>query len=404
MKKLWSALAFLLLLAAVPGLALAADTPIYVGNLTENFDTNWQAVGTDYLADEILASLKLEGLSDTQKVRKVYDWVVQNCSRDFSGSNKLYINYGKLEAEIGGYANRLRQAYQSGQAAVYSSGPQLVNGQPVWDTSVDNAFYIEAFGEEMALYREGNCAHFASLFAIMMNHLGYETHVIGGAFINSNGSKVEHKWNYALIDGKFYYFDTRMDNAGYVRTGNVPHNYFMVADEEAWAKRHEWNRDYTKAIREAYNRGERAAVFASDAGGDAYFGGYSGSRRITDSSGLVVISVKGGVTYVPLRFISDFFGAGIDWQGKQILLDYEGARLTLDLANKTATKGGASIKLDNPPYVDGGVTYVPLRFVAEGFGAQITYENGAVIISNGSESLGIRLNGVADGQILVELY
>lgn len=129
MKKLLCLFACLMMFMVIPVSALAANTPIYIGNLTENFDTYWQAVGTDYMADEILASLQLDGLSDTQKIRKVYDWVIQNCSRDYSGSNKIYLNYGKMESEIAGYANKLRQAYQNGQAAVYNCGPQLVNGR-----------------------------------------------------------------------------------------------------------------------------------------------------------------------------------------------------------------------------------------------------------------------------------
>jgi len=404
MKKLLCLFACLIMFIIMPVSALAANTPIYIGNLTEDFDTYWQAVGTDYMADEILASLQLDGLSDTQKIRKVYDWVIQNCSRDFSGSNKIYLNYGKMESEIAGYANKLRQAYQNGQAAVYNCGPLLVNGQQVWDTSVDNASYISEFGEYMALYREGNCAHFASLFAVMMNHLGYETHVIGGEFINSNGTKVEHKWNYALIDGKYYYFDTRMDNANYVRTGKLNHSYFMVSDENAWAKKHEWNKDYTKAIREAYNRGERAISFASD--GKEYYRGLtrgSNSKRITDKSGLVVINIKDSVTYVPLRFIADFFDADINVQGQQVVLNYQGTNLTLDLSSKVATKNGTLLNMDTLPYVENGATYVPLRFVAEGFGAEITYENGVIIISNGDKDLGIRLNGISNGNIIMKL-
>jgi len=404
MKKIVYWFACLMLLLIMPASVLAANTPIYVGNLTEDYDTYWQAVGVDYMADEILASLQLDGLNDTQKIRKVYDWVITNCRRDFTDSGKIYLNYGKMESEIAAYANNLRQKYQAGQAAVYNCGPHLVNGQEVWDTTVDNASYISEFGEYMALYREGNCAHFASLFAVMMNHLGYETHVIGGAYINNDGSKVEHKWNYSLINGQYYLFDVRMDNANYARTGRLNHSFFMISDEDAWAKKHEWNKEYTKAIRVAYNNGERAISFAGN--GNEYYRGLvrgANNKRITDKSGLAVINIKDSVTYVPLRFVADFFEAGVDWQGQQIVLDYNGTKLTIDMANKTAAKNGTPINLDTPPYVDNGVTYVPLRFVAEGFGAEITYENGAVIIQNNQSQLGIRLKGMSNGNIIITL-
>ena len=34
-------------------------------------------------------------------------------------------------------------------------------------------------------------------------------------FVNNDGSTYEHKWNYVLVDGQYYWLDVRMDHAGY---------------------------------------------------------------------------------------------------------------------------------------------------------------------------------------------
>ena len=83
----------------------------------------------------------------------------------------------------------------------------------------DSSYYIASFAYQMMMYRVGNCAHYAALLNLLLNHLGYDCRLIDGNFINSNGSKVEHKWNMVLVDGKYYWLDPRMDHSIYESTG-----------------------------------------------------------------------------------------------------------------------------------------------------------------------------------------
>lgn len=46
-------------------------------------------------------------------------------------------------------------------------------------------------------------------------------------FVNNDGSTYDHKWNYVLVDGQYYWLDVRMDHAGYARTGSISHSYFL---------------------------------------------------------------------------------------------------------------------------------------------------------------------------------
>ncbi len=89
--------------------------------------------------------------------------------------------------------------------------------------------------------------------------------------------------------------------------------------------------------------------------------------------------IRGGRTMVPIRFISEAFGAGVQWnaQDQSVTIDLKDTRLTLWIGRTQAIieKRGVrqNISLDVAPQIAQNRTFVPLRFVAEGFDAQIEW-------------------------------
>ena len=84
-----------------------------------------------------------------------------------------------------------------------------------------------------------------------------------------------------------------------------------------------------------------------------------------------------GTTMVPLRVITEAFGASVNWNGEdQTIIIVEGKRVVvLQIDNDTAFVGEESCKLDVAPVVLGvGTTMVPLRFLCETFGADVDYD------------------------------
>jgi hypothetical protein len=85
-----------------------------------------------------------------------------------------------------------------------------------------------------------------------------------------------------------------------------------------------------------------------------------------------------GRTFVPIRFISEAFGAEVQWDGQtrtiRIYLPGKEIRITIQISNTTGRVGNKIVKLDAPPQIVGGRTIVPLRFIAEAFGAQVTWD------------------------------
>jgi hypothetical protein len=87
--------------------------------------------------------------------------------------------------------------------------------------------------------------------------------------------------------------------------------------------------------------------------------------------------VKQGRTLVPLRFISEALGAQVTWDGvtKQATIKLAGPTLTVTVGSKVAYMDKEMTTLDVPAEITGGRTFVPLRFVSEAFGAYVDYDN-----------------------------
>ncbi len=84
-----------------------------------------------------------------------------------------------------------------------------------------------------------------------------------------------------------------------------------------------------------------------------------------------------GVTLVPVRVITEAFGAVLDWEGttKTIILDYNGTRIILQIGNSVATINGVEkTLLSAPELTSNGFTMVPIRFISENFGADVGYD------------------------------
>src|SRR5665647_1576656 len=85
---------------------------------------------------------------------------------------------------------------------------------------------------------------------------------------------------------------------------------------------------------------------------------------------------KDGSTVVPLRVITTAFGAVLAYDAptKTIGLKYNDHNLSLTIDNKMANVDGKSIEMNTAPQLHNGTTMVPVRFITENFGATITFD------------------------------
>ena len=88
--------------------------------------------------------------------------------------------------------------------------------------------------------------------------------------------------------------------------------------------------------------------------------------------------VKKGRTMVPIRVISEYLGADVKWSNGTTTITNYNVLLQLRVNQLNASKNGAPYVLNVKPYLKNGRIYVPLRVIAETFGAKVHYEKGTV--------------------------
>lgn len=85
--------------------------------------------------------------------------------------------------------------------------------------------------------------------------------------------------------------------------------------------------------------------------------------------------IMGGRTMVPLRFISEAFGCNIEWDAKEQRIGIVRYDISVNLwiGKDYVEVNGQKLKIDSPPIIVAGRTMVPLRFIAEPFGAKVEW-------------------------------
>ncbi|WP_020617262.1 copper amine oxidase N-terminal domain-containing protein [Paenibacillus daejeonensis] len=85
--------------------------------------------------------------------------------------------------------------------------------------------------------------------------------------------------------------------------------------------------------------------------------------------------ISEGRILVPVRHVSAYLGADVTWQpaGKLVTIRHGETELRLRIGSTQVTRKGESLTLDVPAQIRQGVTFVPIRFVSQGLNAAIDY-------------------------------
>lgn len=88
--------------------------------------------------------------------------------------------------------------------------------------------------------------------------------------------------------------------------------------------------------------------------------------------------IKGGRTFVPLRFIGESFGASVQWfvADKKIVYSLRNKEIILWIGKNKMISDGVEKEMDVPPEIQlPGRTFVPLRVISEELGATVEWNN-----------------------------
>jgi hypothetical protein len=121
----------------------------------------------------------------------------------------------------------------------------------------------------------------------------------------------------------------------------------------------------------------------------------------TSLTGEAPYITKDGSTLVPLRVITTAFGAVLayDASTKTIGLKYNGHDLSLTIDNKMATVDGKTVEMNTAPQLHNGTTMVPVRFITENFGAAIKFDKVTKQITITGDALVVDTSGELNSDI-----
>lgn len=116
--------------------------------------------------------------------------------------------------------------------------------------------------------------------------------------------------------------------------------------------------------------------------------------------------IQGGRVLAPFRAIFEALGANVSWDASTRTVS--GVRgdtsVILTIGSNTATIGNEEDNLDVPAQIVNGYTMVPLRFVSEALGAQVTWNSGQrqVIINTAVTDQGGKLPTTLSGSLQID--
>jgi len=117
-----------------------------------------------------------------------------------------------------------------------------------------------------------------------------------------------------------------------------------------------------------------------------------GQKKTFDSPPIL----KNGRVFLPIRYISEYFGAQVGWdeQTRTVTVKQGSKTVSLQIGSSSAQVNEREVSLDGPAFINGGRTYVPLRFIGEALGRFVDWDETerAVYIDTDAVSKSVQMN------------
>lgn len=105
-----------------------------------------------------------------------------------------------------------------------------------------------------------------------------------------------------------------------------------------------------------------------------------GSRAATRNDTTVTLDAaplsRGGRMMLPIRFVAEAFGAAVGWDGETATATVAAGEtvITVRIGAGQMLVSGAAVPLDTAAFIEGGRTYLPVRAVADALGAAVAWD------------------------------
>ena len=201
-KRLLYTIMLMLCITAVSRLHVEAKA-IYTGNRK-----------VDCAVETIIHRASKKGMSREQKLKACYIYLVKHMTYSHSGG-RVRIKPSKAEKKL--YKKNLK-ALKANKKIRYS---RQFRGD--WQN---------------VLTMRGTCKDMSGVMCILANHLGFNAGYKTGRYVRSNGSSVEHWWNWVNVNGKRLYCDVQAVNDGGHSMGRMNSYYLKSYGNRNWRRHH----------------------------------------------------------------------------------------------------------------------------------------------------------------------
>ena len=98
----------------------------------------------------------------------------------------------------------------------------------------------------------------------------------------------------------------------------------------------------------------------------------NGTVKALDASPII----RESRTMLPVRFVAEAFGAKVGWDGatSTATVKTETVEIKITIGAKEAVVNGKTVPLDAPAFIENSRTYMPVRFIAENLGAEVAWD------------------------------
>ncbi len=167
----------------------------------------------DYLAEVMVQAAGVkENMDDDTKVRLIYHYITVNFHHIHSGEPyTIYYDLNELSKQIKAFYKTTKKRVAAGEVTYTNKYTNMLK-------------YL--------LKRGGECNAQAGAFALLVNHVGVESGVCHGHYLNRNGTAPGHYWNYAVVDGQTFYYDVDVELQNYGK-GQGDYYWYKKTRKEA---------------------------------------------------------------------------------------------------------------------------------------------------------------------------
>lgn len=100
--------------------------------------------------------------------------------------------------------------------------------------------------------------------------------------------------------------------------------------------------------------------------------------KLAEAEGVTaLLDVEKGRTYVPIRFVTEQFGAAVTWNGEKrtVTINNQSNTVILKIGDQQVEVNKSIQKIDAPPFIKDNITYVPFRFILTILGTEPIWDS-----------------------------